>query len=457
MNRHFAIAISIAAFVSLSGAGPSRCARAGDVPLDAPAFDQLVADVGPYMDRRDPLSLDLKVDAVSTSEYQFWRGTKGLFFRWAKANCADWLADRGSYVVSHGDLHFGNIGTYATAGGWGKMALGMVDFDESARLPFQLELLQGLVTINLLAGDNDIDLTADQQQQISDALFDAYVAALKSGKTATQLLAGDTSVSAMLDATNTQGDDYADEIKRYAKKGHFKPAKRDSGNVLTPVDASRWPGFAAAIAEAAANDPRLASMLKVHDAAAVRPLIKDVAKRVRTGSSGSQGLEKYFVLLDHPLTNYDGDVILYLKREIPTAAERAGAIPPDPRPQGQRYAQDMAVLTNPPPMLSSWAALEGGSYWVTFKEPWSAEYSYQTIHTFNALKQAAVVWGDVAGAAHARNGDGKALADLVGASLRRSLSQRSELLTQHVGHLFKSMLNDPRTQRCEAAVAAVQK
>ena len=42
------------------------------------------------------------------------------------------------YLLTHGDLHLGNIGSYPQAGALGATAFGPVDFDETARLPFQV-------------------------------------------------------------------------------------------------------------------------------------------------------------------------------------------------------------------------------------------------------------------------------------------------------------------------------
>ena len=62
-----------------------------------------------------------------------------------------WLADRDAYVTQQGDQHLGNIGTYLAAGEFGTLGFGMVDFDDSQTLPFQFELLQGVISLRLAA------------------------------------------------------------------------------------------------------------------------------------------------------------------------------------------------------------------------------------------------------------------------------------------------------------------
>lgn len=435
---------TVMAAVSMALLSLSQTARAGDS-----AFDRLNADLGPYLNHHDPLSFDMKIKSISADEYTFWRGTKGLFYQWCNTHCADWLAERGAYVVSHGDLHFGNMGSYAI--GWGKLAFGEIDFDESARLPFQIELLQGLITFDLLERQNQVALSADQKQSIANTMFDSYTTALASGKSATDLLHDNPTIRAMLDKPAVA---YGDDVEKYVSHGQFKTpaAGKKVSNVFTPVEAARWPDFAAAIAEAAGHDPKLAALLKWQDVASIRAVIQDVASRVRTGSSGSQGLAKYVVLLKKPFKNYDGDVILYLKREIPSASERAGVVPLDPRSPGQRYAQDMATLTDPPALFSSWAVLEGGSYWVTFKEPWSDELAYGLISDFAALQNAAVIWGDVAGAAHAKAGDAGILRSKLTPALRNTLEQRAAAYAKQNAENFTSFNADSRVAQCVAAV-----
>src|SRR5690606_17738103 len=108
-------------------------------------YQRLEQAYAPYLDPRDPLAWPMKVSSLTADPYKFWRGSKDLYYAWARTACADWLADQASYGVTHGDLHLGNIGTYAS--GWGTVSFGMVDFDDSAHLPVQLELLQGMITL----------------------------------------------------------------------------------------------------------------------------------------------------------------------------------------------------------------------------------------------------------------------------------------------------------------------
>src|SRR5205814_6023112 len=117
--------------------------------------------------------------ALSADESNFWRGSRDLYFAWCGEHAKDWLEDKGAYLLNHGDLHPGNIGKYATEGKLGETAPGMVDFDETARLPFQIELLQGLISLRLVARENEIDLSG-RREELARAMYDGYRKAVAS-------------------------------------------------------------------------------------------------------------------------------------------------------------------------------------------------------------------------------------------------------------------------------------
>src|SRR4029079_13448420 len=113
MRRVIAL-IAITLFCLTAGYGEEAAAP----PTSQRAFDILSRDYAPYCTPDDDLAFPMKVLALSANQYQFWRGSRDLYFTWCKdpEHGGDWLADKGSYVVNHGDLHLGNIGRYAKNG-----------------------------------------------------------------------------------------------------------------------------------------------------------------------------------------------------------------------------------------------------------------------------------------------------------------------------------------------------
>src|SRR5215208_1751727 len=166
--------------------------RAADPPVSQPRpFDSLQEAYGPYVDPADPLAFPAKIRSLSIDRYNFWRGAKDLFFIWCKNNTQKWLSDKESYVRQEGDQHLGNVGTYMTGRNFGTLAFGMVDFDDSHNLPFQFELLQGIITLRLAAEENQISLDDDQLDQLISLVLENYENAANSTASATDLLADD--------------------------------------------------------------------------------------------------------------------------------------------------------------------------------------------------------------------------------------------------------------------------
>jgi uncharacterized protein (DUF2252 family) len=214
--------------------------------------------------------------------------------------------------------------------------------------------------------------------------------------------------------------------------------------------------MARGIAQALKNSPAATAAFRYSDVETIRRSIKDVALRTRLESVGSQGLKKYLVLLDKPLKNLDMDVVMYIKQEIPSAAERSGAIPMDPRPAGQRCSEDMNVLTNPTAYLNSWCNIGKESYWVTLKEPWSDELEGDKVRDFTRLAGFARTWGAVAGAMHRQQGHGPALLQrLKNPQLIDQLRHRSNLYLEQLDLQYRDFSTDPRT-RAEIAKAQVK-
>jgi uncharacterized protein (DUF2252 family) len=185
------------------------------------AFDILNTNYAPYCVPGDDLAFPMKIWALSANQYQFWRGSRDLYFTWCRDRDqgGDWLADKGSYVVNHGDLHLGNIGRYAKNGIFGSTSFGAVDFDETARLPFQIELLQGMITFQLAARENNIDL-GGRRERLARVLYDSYKNAVASDKNTLQLVTDEHSIGKFIE--QAQKHTYEKTLLKFTDdSGHF--------------------------------------------------------------------------------------------------------------------------------------------------------------------------------------------------------------------------------------------
>jgi len=448
--------------------GPEQIEAAAR-PVELPPYDVLLQSYGPFVDQTDPTGWAMKVRSVTSGDFKFWRGTKDLFYHWSQTNCADWMQQQQAMVPVHGDLHPGNIGTYFT-GNVSTLAFGMIDFDDASVLPFQLELLGGMVTYELIAGEQKFELTDADRQKLVDTICDTYFAALADDRVLGEVLAGNPVVSKMLGRLAKQ--DHAKELDTFTVDGKFRPYAGKPGkprDLLKPID-DRKPQIAAALSQAMLDAPQFGAVVKYNTAAQFEKAIKGVVLRTRIDSSGSQGVEKIFVLIDRPIVGMDHDVIFYLKQQLPSAAMRVGLIEnglpgPDVSP-GKRTFQLMRQMNMPLPLFSSFADIAGKSYWVSIKEPWTDALDSGDVKDVGSMLEQARLWATVAARSHSgpssgsnsgsnggshgdSNGGGNPKLDKANfdtPELRRQLLERSLAYAAYSRGAFKSFVNDPRTK-----------
>jgi hypothetical protein len=351
----------------------------------------------------DALGFAMKVRNLSANPYRFWRGAKEPFYEWCKTNAVaqGWLKDADAVIRIHGDLHPGNIGLYASHGGkFGRrVAFGAVDFDESAGLPFQMELLQGVITFQLLAKQKSMPLNDAEVRKLIDTILESYKTALDSTQTATEMLEKDRWVNKML--KKAEDEKYGEEVDKYVEGEKFVERVLDKeGKVKEVLRPAKGKGaFDDALQEALLHSPDGKDLFP--DAQIKKKLIADLARRSQLEAAGSEGLNKFLVLLERNKKKKGPDqLILYLKQQVPTSAERSGLIPTDPRPAGQRSSDDMHLLADPKVYFNSWCSMDGRSYRVTIKEPWTETLEGGDLRTVFDLEQMARIWGTVAGCMH---------------------------------------------------------
>lgn len=423
------------------------------LPLSAPAadeghaaaYDQLLASYGPFVSQTDPTGWAMKVQSVASDPYKFWRGTKDLFFRWSIDTCSDWYADRASYVPSHGDLHLGNIGAYF-AGDWGNLAFGMVDFDDGAELPYQLELLSGVITLELIAQTNGIALDDSSRAVLTRSLIDEYMRSIQSDQNATQRLAEHPAVTKLL---RKAGREYAPSLREFTEGQRIvkviRTGKGEVKDLFLPAN-DRKRDIARALNEARLRDDGMLRSTRYRTVQQWEGAIKWVALRTRLGSSGSQGLEKIFVLVERPFPGRDHDGVFYFKQQIAPAAERAGAIPSDwtTRSPGERTVHLMRQMTDPVPAICSWADIAGKSYWISLREPWSDELEFDNIKTYEQLLDAARLWAIVAGGANRGFSPTALRSERARDQLARQIGDRASRYLEHLNRDYKQYIADPR-------------
>ena len=384
-------------------------AYAGESPLEV-----ILRCNGPYLSADDPLALPMKVKQLSGGPRDMWGGGKDLFFIWTKTTCAGWLADKDSYVVQQGDQHLANLGTYlckspkgSTKGSFGHTAFGLIDFDESHRLPFQIELLQVAVGLRLAARQADITLDETQVKQLIDEMLGNYQGGVTNGQKATKMLENDEVVRKLL--TRSAKIEYATQLTKYTDgKGRFKSLVQDeegspTEKLIPAMD--RADDLAKGISQAIAKQDQGYKLFRITHPRDIRKHIKDVALRIHLRGSGSQGVHKYFILLEKPLVHSEDDIIFYAKQQIPTAPERTGLIDVDPRPAAERCAEYVSAMLRPDKYLSTWFKMGEESYYLTIHDPWGRELTPDRFKNVEDLMKLARLWGVAAGCTHCNSTD----------------------------------------------------
>jgi len=418
-------------------------------------FELLVESWKPFADPLDALGFPMKVRAIAQSPYHFWRGGKDFFFAWVKVNATDWAQQAG--YPGHGDLHFGNLGVYASEGSFGAVAFGMTDFDDSTSLPIPLQLLDGAITLRLAAIDTSTDYTPDDAAHFTHDLIDAYRVALNYTGDATAQLQEVKPIAKLLKKANKET--YDELLNKMIESGKFRKLLRnkegDVTNILRPAMA-RADDVATVIAQAAQRSPRLKALMRSTDVAGVRASIKDVALRTRLGSSGSQGLFKILVLLDKPLVGVNHDVLFYLKQEIPSAAERQRVVKSDTRSPGERVSAMNDLLTDPDGFANSSGEAQGKSYWVQIYEPWSDDLNADAFGGLKGLSAGGRVWGTTLGTAHRAHAS--EIATQLTPELELQINERADAYIVHMKKRFEDFRSDPRVRamQIEADRAVMQ-
>ena len=442
MRRHLALATVL--FLALTSA----------VSAQQP-FERLRRSCGAYYGERDPFGFPVRVYFVSQTPYNFWLGGQDLFFIWCKANAGDWIADADSAMSCNGNVSPASIGAYPADGPFGKLAFGIQTFDDSARIPFQCELLQQFITLRLLAAQNYLDLTNANLDELVATLGNSSRDALSSSRNATSLFADDAWVGKLLSADSP----YTAIIDQYTSVGQFRRVINDpagKARELLRVDPDAADAAATVLADAVANDRNLARRLRYETKDEFRTAIRDAATRTVLANPIAPGGKELLVLVLRPVRDVDHDMILLLRRQVPAAAERAGVAKREQRVPAERSAADAERMMDPGPFLAGFGKAGADSYTVRLFDPWSRTLADQDVRDYQSLLHLARIWGTLAGLTH-RQGNEEQIAHKLHADLNSAIRTRSDAYLKQLREDYDRFNNDSKAiAAADAGRLAVQ-
>ena len=447
---------------------PLACARA----QDGGAADRSekskgvlakIAGLHAHLSREKATELPMKMRSLLSGEFQFYRGSADLYYDWCAKHASDWADDKAAYLTLHGDVHVGNIGTLRTIGPGGTaIGFGLVDLDETVEGPFQLDLLRGAVSLRFAARDHDSPLADESWHRVVAAMCDAYAEAIGGKVSVARLEAEHKSVRALMDEASS-GKPWKHARKYLIKKSDDKFArvrfkKKKPSDIMDPVDANTRSEVIGALWDARdLRNKRLVNAIGLSDRDRLDAAVRDVARWTRLGSAGSQGLNKFLVLLDRKVIGEHGPFIIELKEEPAPAAERTGYLAASKG--GKTRARDVVEghekLWTQPPWCVGYSAIGDKGLLVRSKGPWAEELDEDDFNGMAGAMRAAKVIGSAVGLAHraglrSATGNNQAVVQTIQDRLAKAaeeIEQRGKLLDDHLRAEFTNLKNDPRAAK----------
>ncbi len=441
---------------------------AGTGPSSGPAS----RPVGPFeeMERLyKPLTVDdtgwaLKVESMSGSEEAFARGGRDLFFVWARGACADWARDYRNLTWCHGDARLENAGVYVADVGSAHLAVGLTGFDDAYVGPFQVDVLQAVVSLRMSAVRAGLAVSPGRGSQVVRDVASAFRQGLRSGRTATEAYGDDPRVRDLLlpgDAT------LRDAAERDTEEGHFSREVRGRRGELTDAYSELGAGrgsVSRALVGACEGSASLARLVKFADARGWDAAIDDVALRRQIGPLGSDGMIQIVARTrgGAKIAGGPSDATFVFRAEGPAPAERAGFVPMRILEGGRRVLEGTRALTSPERDAIGWCAMSGVTFAVEVRTPWDRPVfeggAVGALKTDADLEWASRFLGCLLGAAHASavgtREDSLALADRLDAEAEGQIDARATAYIAANRAAFEAWDRDARVADLRAAAQA---
>lgn len=435
-----------AVMMLLSFAAATAILPRGSLPWQSPgAFDLIRASYAPHVDLDDPVGFSAKIASMSADRYAFWDGSRVPFLEWCEAHAPDWLAEGQPRVLSPGRVGLESVGAYATNDEQGRRGheVGLIDHDDSARLPPQVDLLQALVALRLAADRNGVPVDEPRRRELTAALVDAYRRSYAAPHGSPVPREGQSLRQTLLSRAASAEERM---LERYVRGGRFRPEVESRPGRpperLFPA-AQRSQEVAAALGHTLRRSHTMRRAFRPALLRDGRISVKDVARR----AGGDGGLKEYLVLLDRPLRGVDHDVIVRLRRQIPAAAERQG-LWRDPRlyTPARRAVEDATASLTPWPYVIGWCQLGDGHYQITLAEPEERRLVAADVPTFESLLDAATLLGHLLGRTHRTGQDTPSLPSSFSADSVNQLLARADQFIAHHDGLYGDFRADDRVR-----------
>ncbi len=394
-----------------------RSNSGGAGPAVVRPYDEMSRLYATYLPKGETSGFALHAAQMKDDTSSFWRGSQVLFYEWCKSNCRDWLDDARVYAVCHASPNLEDAERLSV----------YVNTDNSARLPIQLELLQGMIVARLASDRTLGSIQDDSVRQIASALCQSFRAAL---------LADQTSAAPSGDAADVlTADRYVDSSGALKRLIFGQQDKLLAYLRPAPMETARVQRM---LADAVFTSPSLREVC-----GSDRPRVRQVAACIRRQSVVTQGQLLLVVQLA------DSGTLLELKQQAPSPAELAGAVQPDGRSDGQRAAEDAALLSPSAAVAAGWCTWDGRSFTVVPLNLHPQVYELRKGRWVDPVA-AARCWADATAVTHRRCSNRLGLAAAITPELELELVRRSDSYLRWMNQQFQDFRSDPRVARDRA-------
>ncbi len=391
--------------------------RAGPVVPSDP-YDRLSELYAGSMPQVDVGGFTRHTSAMRDDVSAFWRGSQPLFFQWCKTHCSDWVGDASSYTRCHASPNLEDAQRLST----------LASTDNSAALPVQIELLQGLIITRLATDRNFDSQSGTTVGQVARILCRTYKSALLGEGLAPQVLR---------DPDNMLGSDkYLDSAGNFNSMilgdqgkllAFLRPSPIDSGHIQQMIRSSL------------VSNPVLRAFCGTD------PQVRDVRNCVLHSAVVNQGQLLLIVQLA------GSGRLLELQQQIHAPAELAKLVPTDPRPPAQRAAEDAAVLSSNDASPVAWCQWQQMSFTVLPLDLHPQVYELRKDRWVDPV-DAATCWAAASGGTHRRDPNRLALAAKITPELETQLIERSDDYLKSLQDDLVAFRSDPRVANDRTAV-----
>lgn len=262
----------------------------------------------------DTATKEYKYDAMN-DPFTFYRATAHLYFSDLKNGMieipSEWKSTSQIDTWIQGDMHTQNFGFYEDKDG--DMVFGINDFDESHIAPFYWDLIRYGASIYLMRDGVEFNFSQDEANEMVDYFLEKYQETLSDvngNPFETEIVLKTSQTDGFVNDTMEDNEDKKTAQKLYDKWTKIENDVRKFDISLEKLEApsdtfkyyinQTWGDYTNTVKNNTSDMGYYA--------------IKDIAKRLYSGL-GSQGMQKYYVLIEGESDAQDDDVILEIKQQ----------------------------------------------------------------------------------------------------------------------------------------------